>query len=32
MSSQNHNLANLFVDVQSTNSISSRGQKNTFWA
>ena len=32
ISSQNHNLANLFVVVQSTNSISSRGQKNTFWA
>ncbi len=32
ISSQNHNLANLFVVVQSTNSISSRGQKTTFWA
>ena len=30
--SQNHNLANLFLVVQSTNSISSRGQKTTFWA
>ncbi len=32
ISSQNQNFANLFVDVQSTNSISSRGQKNTFLA
>jgi hypothetical protein len=29
ISSQNHNLANLFVDIQSTNSISSRGQKTS---
>ncbi len=32
ISSQNHNLANLFVVVQSTNAISSKGQKTTFWA
>ncbi len=32
ISSQNHNLENLSVVFQSTNSISSRGQKNTFWA
>jgi hypothetical protein len=32
ISSQNHYLANLFVVVQSTNSISSRGQNITFWA
>ncbi len=32
ISSQNHNLANLFSDVQSTNSISSRGQTTTFLA
>jgi hypothetical protein len=33
ISSQNHNLANeKFVVVQSTNSISSRRQKTTFWA
>ncbi len=32
ISSQNHNLANLFVVFQSTNSISSRGHKTTFWA
>ncbi len=32
ISSQNHNLANSFVVVQSTNLISSRDQKNTFWA
>ena len=30
ISSQSHNLANLFVVVQSTNSISSRGQKPPF--
>ena len=30
ISSQNHNLANLFVVVQSTNSISSRGKKTHF--
>ena len=30
ISSQNHNLANLFVDVQSTNSIPSRGKKQHF--
>jgi hypothetical protein len=30
ISSQNHNLANLFVVVLSTNSISSRGQKPHF--
>ncbi len=32
ISSQHHNLANLFVVVQSTNAISSRCQKTTFWA
>ncbi len=33
ISSQNHNLANKkIVVVQSTNSISSRGQKTSFWA
>ncbi len=32
ISSQNQNLANLFSDVQSTNSILSRGQTNTFSA
>ncbi len=31
ISSQNHNIANLFVVVQSTYSISSRGKKNTCW-
>ncbi len=28
ISSQNHNLANLFVVIQSTNSMSSRGKKH----
>ncbi len=32
ISSQSHNLANLFLVVQSTNSISSRGKNTTFWA
>ncbi len=32
ISSHIHNLANLFVVVQSTNSISSSCQENTFWA
>jgi hypothetical protein len=32
ISSQNHYFANWFVNVQSTNSISSRGQPTTFWA
>ncbi len=31
ISSQNHNLANLFSCVQSTNLISSRGHKTHFW-